>query len=118
SGYLSEEVLAEVAQAFHLPVSQVYAVATYYGLLYTEPVGRRFVRVCESPVCACAGAAQVVDALGRQLGVGPGETTSDGVFTLELVPCLGACDRAPVVLLDSALYTGLAPGQVDALLTG
>jgi NADH-quinone oxidoreductase subunit F len=118
SGYLSEEVLAEVAQAFHLPVSQVYAVATYYGLLYTEPVGRRFVRVCESLVCACAGATQVVDALGRRLGVRPGETTPDGEFTLEVVPCLGACDRAPVVLLDNALYTGLDPSQIEGLLTG
>jgi NADH-quinone oxidoreductase subunit F len=106
-GWLPEEVAAEVAQALRVPLADVFGVIDFYAMFYRQPVGRTVVRVCDAPVCALAGADAVAGALCRHLKVQPGEMTSDGAFTVERVPCLGLCDRAPAVLVgDVAVESG------------
>ncbi|MEP7200016.1 MAG: NAD(P)H-dependent oxidoreductase subunit E, partial [Chloroflexota bacterium] len=106
-GYLSRETITHVAKGLGVPPTEAYGVVKFYSMLYTEPTGRRFVRVCDDVLCQLAGARQVVSALEAHLGVSCGETTSDGSVTLEAVPCLGACHRAPVALVDDTLHEGV-----------
>lgn len=106
-GWLPEEVAAEVAQALRVPLADVFGVIDFYAMFYRQPVGRTVIRVCDAPVCALAGADAVAGALCRHLKVQPGEITSDGAFTVERVPCLGLCDRAPALLVgDVAVESG------------
>jgi NADH:ubiquinone oxidoreductase subunit E len=91
-------------------------VATFYSLLYTKPKGKYTVRVCESAPCHVQGAQEVVDTLVRELGVSFGETTPDGLFTLEKVSCLGVCGVAPAVMIDDRVYGNLTPETVAAVL--
>jgi NADH-quinone oxidoreductase subunit F len=118
AGYLSAEVLTTVSRRLGVPLSHAYGVASFYSLLYTEPVGRRIIRVCDSAPCLLAGAHAIAQVFTRQLGIRRGETTPDGESTLELVPCLGACDRAPVMLLDERLHTHLTTDGAVAGLRG
>ena len=118
AGHLSPEVLSEVARRLHVPLSDAYGVATFYSMLYTQPVGRRIIRVCDSAPCLLAGAHEIAAAIANHLGIQPGETTPDGETTLELVPCLGACDCAPVMLVGDHLQTHLTPAGIEQALAG
>ena len=85
--YLPEEVIVEAAKIFNMPVAEAYGVATFYSYLSVEPRGKNVIRICESAPCHVAGAAEVVEALERELGIMMGETTADGKFTLEYTEC-------------------------------
>ena len=87
-------------------------------MFYTKPVGKRVLNVCRTLSCALLGAERVTEALCHTLGVKPGETTADGEFTLIEVECLGACDRAPVVMVNDDWHERLAPEQVAAFIEG
>jgi bidirectional [NiFe] hydrogenase diaphorase subunit len=98
-GYLSDEVLLYVARALRLPRSRVYGVATFYHLFTREPLGENSCSVCTGTACFVKGADAIIDALRREYGVGPGETTEDGRFTLTTTRCIGACSLAPLVVI-------------------
>ncbi|HCJ10264.1 MAG TPA: NADH-quinone oxidoreductase subunit NuoE [Clostridiales bacterium] len=115
-GYLPQEALERVALGLGLSLSQVYGVATFYSLLYTKPKGKYTVRVCESAPCHVQGAQEVIDTLVRELGISFGETTPDGLFTLEKVSCLGVCGVAPAVMIGDRVYGNLTPETVVAVL--
>jgi NADH-quinone oxidoreductase subunit F len=115
-GWLARETIEQVARGLSVPLAEAYGVVKFYSMLYTEPVGRTFVRVCDDVICQLAGADKVRAALEAQLGVKCGETTKDGAVTLEAVPCLGACHRAPVALVDDKLHESVAPADVAKLL--
>src|SRR5438105_4809570 len=115
-GYLSRQTLETVARGLNVPLAEAFGVATFYSMIYTEPVGRKFIRVCDDVLCQLAGAGKLIADLESQLGVRCGQTTADGATTLEAVPCLGACHRAPAVLADDELLAPLA--DVRALLAG
>ncbi len=106
-GYLSRDTLAQVARGLGVPLADAYGVATFYSMLYTEPIGRKFIRVCDDVICQLAGASQLIAQLEMELGIRCGESTPDGVTALEAVPCLGACHRAPAVLADATLHAPL-----------
>lgn len=108
-GYLPEMALEEIARYRHVPISQVYGVATFYSRFRLEPRGRSIVQVCHGTTCYVSGAQQVTDDIADELGVKVGGTTSDGEFTLEKIPCIGRCGLAPVVLVDDTAY-----GKLDA----
>jgi NADH-quinone oxidoreductase subunit E len=114
-GYLPEPALADVADALGLPVTEVTAVATFYTMLFTEPIGRHIVRVCTNLTCHLCGVGPVLDRLCRRLGIRPGQTTPDGRVTLEIAECLAACDEAPVLLVDADRLSRVTPGAVDDL---
>jgi NADH-quinone oxidoreductase E subunit len=115
-GYLPEWALKRVALGLGLSLSRVYGVATFYSLFTTKPKGQYVIRVCESAPCHVQGAQEVINALMRELGVGFGETTPDGRFTLEAVSCLGTCGVAPAVMIGDRVYGNLTPETVLTVL--
>ncbi len=114
--YLPEEVIVEAAKIFNMPVAEAYGVATFYSYLSVEPRGKNIIRICESAPCHIAGAAEVIAALERELGIIMGETTSDGKFTLEYTECVGQCQSTPVITINGKPYAGVSPAQIAAIL--
>jgi len=115
-GYLPEWALKRVALGLGVSLSRVYGVATFYSLFATKPKGQYVIRVCESAPCHVQGAQEVINALMRELGVGFGETTPDGRFTLEAVSCLGTCGVAPAIMIGDRVYGNLTPETVSTVL--
>lgn len=116
AGYLTPEALGAVAEALDLPLQEVVSVASFYHLLYLEPVGRHVIQVCTNISCMLNGCRRVLDRLTERLAVPAGATTPDGRFTLRAVECLAACDEAPVVLIDEDRWPRVTPDGLDDLL--
>jgi NADH-quinone oxidoreductase subunit E len=114
-GWLSPEALREVADALDLTPAYCKGVASFYDMYHLEPVGRHMVEVCTNLACALVGAQRVVDALERELGVAPGETTEDGEVTFRTIECAGGCGYAPVVVVDGRYHEPVTPENVPAL---
>lgn len=108
-GYIPEGAQAAVAEAVGVPLSQVRGVVTFYHFFRTMPAGRHTLRLCLGTACHVRGVDLVLKAIREELGVGLGETSADGVFTVEGVRCLGACGLAPVMMVDEEVY-----GKLDA----
>lgn len=103
--YLPEEVMAFVATSLRVPPSRVFGVATFYGHFALEPKGKYVVKVCDGTACHVKGAGDIVDGLKRHLGLmGKQTTTSNMLFTLETVGCLGACGLAPAVVINEDVH--------------
>jgi len=100
-GYLTAAALRHVAEFLRITPAEVEDVASYYVMFYKAPVGKYVLQVCRTLSCALAGAERVTEALGEKLGVKVGETDASGMFTLVEFECLGACDRAPVVMVNN-----------------
>lgn len=111
-GWLDRDTIAQIAAGLQVPLSEAYGVADFYAHLYTYPVGKTIIRVCDDVPCYLAGSERVCSALVTRLQVQPGETTPDGAFTLEIVPCLGHCDHAPVVMVGHTVHEDVQPEQV------
>jgi NADH-quinone oxidoreductase subunit E len=116
SGYLSPKFLTELADAFNVPVSDVYGLASFYSFLSTRPCGRNVIRVCKSLPCYLKNSPIIVETLERELGIGPGGTTPDGRFTFELTNCIGLCDRAPAMLINDDPHVDLTPEKIARIL--
>ena len=117
NGYLTRDAVHQVAKRLGLTDSEVYSTASFYTLFRTEPVGRHVIQVCEGLSCYLnEGAERVVDYVGAKLGIRPGETTSDGRFTLETVQCLASCGTAPAMRVNDQLYENLSPASIDDIL--
>ena len=99
-GWLPREAFVEVAEALDLTPGYVKGVASFYDMFHLEPVGRRIVEVCTNICCGLRGAQGVLEAFERELGIGPGDTTEDGEFTLRTVECIGGCAWPTVVAID------------------
>jgi NADH-quinone oxidoreductase subunit E len=115
-GWVSDEDVRDVALFLEMSPAEVDSVATFYNLIYRRPVGRHVILVCDSVSCWLLGYNDLLERLRQKLGIGFGETSADGMFTVLPVPCLGACDRAPAVMIDATLNTNLNPEKLDALL--
>ena len=113
-GYLTGAAMRHVAQQIRCTTADVEDVVSYYTMFYTRPVGKRVLNVCRTLSCALLGAERVTEALCDTLGVKPGQTTADGEFTVIEVECLGACDRAPVVMVNDDWHERLSPEDVKA----
>jgi len=114
-GYLSRESVIRVGRHLALPASKVYGVATFYNQFRFQPLGRYHVQVCRGTACHVKGSQQTLAALQRALNVKPGQTTRDGLFSLEVVACLGACGLAPVVAVNGEFHAGATPDRVGRL---
>jgi NADH-quinone oxidoreductase subunit E len=115
-GYVSEGAMADMAQNFGVTVGEVYGVTTFYSFLSTKPLGRHVIRICKSVPCFLQNGEGLAASIEKEIGLGPGETTSDGRFTFEQTNCIGACDQAPAMLLDDVVYGNLTPGKVKEIL--
>jgi len=115
-GWLSEEAMREVGEAMNLPPTEVASVASFYTMLYTQPVGEHVIQVCTNISCSLLGAEHIVDYLSRKLGIEVGQTTPDGKFTLVTVECLGSCGTAPMMQVDEAYHENLTEEKIDRIL--
>ena len=115
-GYFSDEALQEAAELLHLPPIKLEEIATFYTFIYREPVGKYVIHVCDSVICWMTGANSLRQELSQRLGVRPGETTPDGLFTLLPVCCIGYCDRAPALLINRIVYGPLNSESLEILL--
>jgi NADH-quinone oxidoreductase subunit E len=115
-GYLSDEALEEAAMLLDLTPLEMEELATFYTFLYREPVGKYVIHVCDSIICWMDGYESIRDYLSQKLGVKMGETTSDGLFTLLPVCCIGYCDRSPAILINRKVYGPLTIEKLDNIL--
>ncbi len=115
-GTLSDQSLRDAAAVLGLSREELDGVATFYNLLFRKPVGRHVILVCDSVVCWAMGYEGLREALEKRLQVGLGGTTGDGRFTLLPSVCLGACDRAPVLMVDGDTHFDVVPEGLEALL--
>lgn len=115
NGWLSKDVLTQISKGLRIPLSETYGVATFYKMLYTRPVGRKIVRVCDDVRCYLAGSQSILHRLERELGAAEGATSKDGEYLLEAVPCLGHCDCGPVVQIGNVVHEQVAPGSLPLI---
>jgi NADH-quinone oxidoreductase subunit E len=115
-GWVSDEALADLGDFLGLTVHELDSVATFYNHIFRRPVGRHVIRICDSISCYICGYETIRGCLERRLGVRPGQTTLDDRFTLITIPCLGACDRAPAMMVDEELHGDLTEEKIDAIL--
>jgi NADH-quinone oxidoreductase subunit E len=115
-GWLSDEVMAEVAQVMGLPPAEVRSVTSFYTMFNRQPVGKYLVQVCTNISCSLLGAEHIVEHLKRKLGIEVGETTPGGLFTLLEVECLGSCGTAPMMQVNDAYHENLTVERVDEIL--
>lgn len=115
-GWVSDESLRDLSQLLGLSFEDLDGVATFYNLLFREPVGKHIILVCNSISCFVMGYNEILQALSDRLGIKYGETTKDGMFTLLPVPCLGTCDHAPAIMIDQDLHRDLRPEDLGKIL--
>lgn len=116
-GYLSQENMYEVAQKLRVPTSVVSGVATFYHYFRLKPRGYFHISICLGTACFVKGADLVLKAFQNELGIDIGETTSDGVFSIEGARCIGVCALAPVLMINETVYGNVKPTQVSELLS-
>ena len=115
-GWVSDESIRDVAEFLGMSPDDLDGVATFYNLIYREPVGRHVILLCNSVSCWIMGYQQLRKRLSDRLGVQLGETTSDKRFTLLPIVCLGTCDHAPALMIDRDLHRDLSPDSLDRIL--
>jgi NADH-quinone oxidoreductase subunit E len=115
-GSLTRALMDDIAAYLDMPAVSVYEVATFYGMYDLEPVGRHKVCVCNSISCMLNGSEELIEHVQAHYGIGPGETSADGKFTLKEFECLGACKDAPAVLVDKVYHERLTPAALDRLI--
>ncbi len=111
-GYVSDEAIDEISMMLEMPRIRVIEVATFYTMINLKPVGKFLLQCCTTTPCWLRNSSAVVEAIRDHLGIGMGETTDDGVFSLMEVECVGACVNAPVVQINDDLYEDLTPENV------
>lgn len=114
-GWLSAETMDYVASLLSIEPIEVYEVATFYSMYNLKPVGRYMFEVCQTGPCMLNGSDGIIKYIGEKLGIKPGETTSDGMFSLKTVECLGACGYAPMMQLGKNYREHLTKEKVDAI---
>ena len=115
-GYLPEELLARLSEEARIPLSRIYAVATFYAQFHLTPRGRNTIRVCRGTACHVQGCDSIITALEDALGIEEGGTTEDLEFSLETVACLGTCFLAPVMMLNESYHGKLDAQKARAIL--
>jgi NADH-quinone oxidoreductase subunit E len=115
-GWLSVPAMNAVADLLKIQYIEVYEVATFYSMFNLHPVGRHVLEVCRTAPCMLRGSDDLLDHIGKTLGIKPGETTADGLFTLKAVECLGSCGTAPMLQCGAKYHERLTPEKVDDLI--
>ncbi|HEX7382387.1 MAG TPA: NADH-quinone oxidoreductase subunit NuoE [Nevskiaceae bacterium] len=115
-GWVSDGAIRAIGEVLGLGESTVDGVATFYNMIFRQPVGRHVIKLCDSTPCYLCGYEKLKDAFCEHLGIDYGQTTPDNRFTLLPIVCLGACDRAPVLMIDDDTHFNVTPDKIDALL--
>ena len=114
--YIPREGLEALADYLGMPLSSLYSMATFYKALSLKPKGRHIIKLCDGTACHIRGSMTLVEGVTRVLGIGDGETTPDGLFSLELVNCLGSCALAPVMVVDDTYYGKMTMEKLPGVL--
>jgi NADH-quinone oxidoreductase subunit E len=114
--YISEEAVTKVAEYLSITPAHIYGVLTFYTMFSTKPRGKNIIRLCESPPCFLKGSETILRKLRELLDVKVGETTKDGMFTLELCACLGVCGNAPVMMINEDVYGDLTEAKLEKII--
>jgi NADH-quinone oxidoreductase E subunit len=114
-GHLTDEAMQHIGELLDLTAAEVRGTASFYDMLFTEPVGRHLISICTNIACLLNGAYELVEHAEANLGVKAGETTADGEFTLEEVECIALCDQAPCLTVNWRFFGKVTPGAFDAL---
>lgn len=115
---LSKDVMMEIARNTGVSFSEVYEIATFYSFISTEPMGKNIIRICKSIPCFLKSSEVIVATIEKELGIKPGEITSDKKFSFHLTNCIGACDMAPAMMINKKRYGNLTPEKVAQILDG
>ena len=116
SGYLSAELIENLAASLNIPSNDVYGVASFYSFLSTKPLGRNVIRICKSLPCYLKHNQAVIDSIEKEIGIKPGGTTPDGRFSFQLTNCIGLCDNAPAMLINNDAHVNLTPDKISEIL--
>ncbi len=114
-GYVPRESVDLVAREMSVYPVNIYGILTFYAQFYLQPRGRHIIRVCQGTACHVMGGKELLDYLSRKLGIADGQTTKDGLFSLERVACLGCCGMAPVIMINNEFYGGVTIQKLDEL---
>ncbi len=115
-GYVPEAAMAELAESLDIPINDVYGVATFYSFISIEPLGRNVIRICKSLPCDLKNYQIIINSIEREIGIKLGETTPDNRFSFQLTNCIGACDKAPAMMINHDVYGDLTPGKISKIL--
>ena len=115
-GYLPKEALEEISGHLEIPLTRVLGVATFYAQFRFEPLGKYVIKICHGTACHVNGAENIAQALRDETGIDEGQTTSDGLITIERVACLGCCSLAPVIMINDKVYGKLSGEAVRKLI--
>ncbi len=115
-GYISEDAVQHISKELDIPAAELFGVATFYSMFRLQPEGKYVVRICRGTACHVQGSARIGEQIQREFNIENGETTSDGMFTLQYVACLGCCSLAPVMMVGSEVHGRLTPDKAVKVL--
>lgn len=115
-GYLSREAVVRIGEHLRLPSSKIYGVATFYNQFRFQPQGKFHIQVCRGTACHVKGSSAILDTIKRELKIEAGQTSRDGMFSLEVVACIGACGLAPVICVNGEFHASLTTQKVGKIL--
>jgi iron-hydrogenase subunit gamma len=115
-GFLSRESITEIGRYLELPASKIFGVATFYNQFRFHPLGKYHIQVCRGTACHVKGSAKLLDRICRLLELKPGQTTRDGLFSLEVVACIGACGLAPVISVNGEFHAGVDSRKAEKII--
>jgi NADH-quinone oxidoreductase subunit E len=114
-GFLSKDAVQAIGKHLGLPTSKVYGVATFYNQFRFQAMGKYHVQVCRGTACHVKGSANILETVKKELKIQPGQTTRDGLFSLEIVACLGACGLSPVICINGEFHARITPDKARKL---
>ncbi|MGB4437965.1 MAG: NADH-quinone oxidoreductase subunit NuoE [Sedimentibacter sp.] len=115
-GFIPKETMNYIAEYLSLPMSDIYSMATFYKALSLKAKGKYIIKVCNGTACHIRGSNKLIEEVADELSIRPGETTSDGLFSIEIVNCLGACALAPVMVIDDKYYGTMTAEKVKSVI--
>ena len=115
-GYLPKEAVVEIGKHLKLPASKIYGVATFYNQFRFQPKGKNHVMICRGTACHVKGSLAVLEAIEQDLKIKAGQTSRDGLFSLEVVACMGACGLAPVISINGDFHANVDPQKISEIL--
>ncbi len=115
-GYLSEEAIILVGKHLEMPTSKIYGLATFYNQFRFEPKGTFHIQVCHGTACHMLGAVSIIDFIEKRLKIKAGQTSRNGKYSLEVVPCIGACSQSPVISINGEYHSKLTAERIKQIL--
>jgi NADH-quinone oxidoreductase E subunit len=115
-GYLSEEAIVKVGKHLEMPTSKIYGLATFYNQFRFEPKGTYHIQICHGTACHMLGAVSLIDMIEKKLKIKAGQTSRNGKYSLEVVPCIGACSQSPVISINGDFHSKLTTEGIRQLL--